>query len=89
MTEGDEHPFWVWGIFQPESRAIFGAIRRCERAYWTAAEAREEVQTVADEMRIGRITWDQVDDRTFVGRTALDYIVAVSGVLPPLGQPPS
>jgi hypothetical protein len=43
-------------ICRLDTREIFGAIRRCERAYWTAEHAREELQGLADEMQIGRIT---------------------------------
>jgi hypothetical protein len=33
---------------------------------------------VADEMRIGRISWDEVDDRRVVGRTELGYLAVVT-----------
>jgi hypothetical protein len=70
-------------IYQLDTREIFGAIQRCERAHWTAEQAREELQGLADEMQIGRITWDEVDDRTVIGRSELDYLAVVTSVLLP------
>jgi hypothetical protein len=35
-------------------------------------------------MRIGRIKWDEVDNRTWVGRTDLGYTVVVTSVLMPV-----
>ena len=74
---------WVWMIYQLDTREIFGAIRRCERAHWTAEQAREELQGLADEMQIGRITWDEVDHRTVIGRSELGYLAVVTSVLLP------
>ena len=63
------------------------AIARQRRSHWTAAQAREELHSVADEMRIGRITWDEVDDRRVVGRTQLGYLAVATSVLLPCEQP--
>ena len=68
-----DRSIWVWMIYQRDTREIFGAIRRCERAHWTAEQAREQLQGLADEMQIGRITWDEVDHRTVIGRSELGY----------------
>ena len=46
---------WVWMIYQLNTREIFGAIRRCERAYWTAEQPREELEGLANEMQIDRM----------------------------------
>jgi hypothetical protein len=89
ITIKREQPIWVWMIYQLESRTIFGAMKRCDRALWTDDEARAEVNVAADEMQIGRIRWDEVDERTWVGRTDLNYIVVVTSVLLPLGEPQS
>ena len=51
-----DRSIWVWMIYQLDTREIFGAIRRCDRAHWTAEQAREQLQGLADEMQIGRIT---------------------------------
>jgi hypothetical protein len=70
-----DRPIWVWLINNPDRPGdIFGALRRCNRAHWTAEAARTELHARADEMRIGRIKWDEVDDRTWVGRSDLGYI---------------
>jgi hypothetical protein len=34
-------------------------------------------------MRIDRITWDEIDERTIVGRSELGYLAVVTSVLLP------
>jgi hypothetical protein len=83
-----EHPVWVWMIYDPELKhTVFGGRWRCERCYWSAHLAREEVHNIADGQRLGRVKWDIVDDRTQVGRTELGFMAVVTSVLPPLGDP--
>jgi hypothetical protein len=89
ITIKSEQPIWVWMIYQLDTRALFGAVARCDHAYWTDDEARAAVHVAADEMHIGRIKWDEVDERTWVGRTDLGYIVVVTSVRLPLGEPQS
>ena len=80
-----EQSIWVWVINRPDKPGdIFGALRRCERAHWADDSARAEVNRVANEMRIGRIKWDEIDNRTWVGRTDLGYTVVVTSVLMPV-----
>jgi hypothetical protein len=84
----EERSIWVWVINRADRPGdIFGAMRRCERAHWTDDSARAEVIRLANEMRIGRIKWDEVDNRTWVGRTDLGYTVVVTSVLLPHGPP--
>jgi hypothetical protein len=83
-----EQSIWVWVIKRPDvPGAIFGALRRCERAHWSDDSARAEVNGHAAEMQIGPVRWEEVDDRTWVGRTDLAYVVVVTSVLLPPGQP--
>ena len=42
---------------------------------------------VADEMRIGRMIWDEIDKRTITGRSELGYLAVVTSVLLP-SKPP-
>jgi len=68
-----------------ETRAIVGGVRRCDRAFWSDDEARAEVKT-AEEMRIGAVHWDEVDERTWVGHSDVGYIAVVTSVrLPAAG----
>ena len=60
---------WLWVVYRVDSDAVFGAIRRAERLYKTAEEARSAVGQVADRMGAGEIRWDQTDEATWVART--------------------
>jgi hypothetical protein len=80
---------WVWVINRRDLPGdIFGALRRCEHAHWTDDQARAEVNNIAEEMRLGRVKWDEIDDRTWVGLTDLNYAIVVTSVLMPQGDPP-
>ena len=79
-----DRSIWVWVINRPDRRGdIFGAIRRCERAHWTEDSARAEVNSLADGIQLGHVKWDEVDDRTWVGRSDLGYVIVVTSVLLP------
>jgi hypothetical protein len=80
----EERSIWVWVINRPDTRQdVFGAMRRCDRAHWTAVSARAEVMVHVWELELGRVKWDEVDDRTWVGRSALGYMIVVASVLLP------
>jgi hypothetical protein len=49
---------WLWVVYRVDSDAVFGAIRRAERLYKTAEDARIAVGQVADRMGAGEIRWD-------------------------------
>jgi hypothetical protein len=76
----DQSTIWVW----------FSGMHRCERAHWSDEAARAEVNSLAEDMNIGRINWSQVDDRTWVGSTAPEatpFVVVVTSVLLPHTPP--
>jgi len=73
---------WLWVVYRVDSDAVFGAIRRAERLYRTAEEARSVVGQVADRMGAGEIRWDQTDEATWVARTTRYVFVAWSIRLP-------
>ena len=73
---------WLWVVYRVDSDAVFGAIRRAERLYRTAEEARSGVAEVADGMRAGEIHWDQTDEATWVARTTRHVCVVWSIRLP-------
>ena len=73
---------WLWVVDRVDSDAVFGAIRRAERLYRTAEEARGVVGQVADEMGADEIGWDQTDEATWVGRTTRYVCVVWSIRLP-------
>jgi hypothetical protein len=70
---------WLWVVYRVDSDAVFGAIRRAERLYRTAEEARDVVGQVADEMGADKVRWDQTDEATWVGRTTR-YVCVVSSI---------
>lgn len=53
---------WLWVVYRVDSDAVFGAIRRAERLYRTAEEARSVVGQVAERMGADEIRWDQTDE---------------------------
>ena len=73
---------WLWVVYRVDSDAVFGAIRRAERLYKTAEEARGAVGQVADRMGAGEIRWDQTDEATWVARTTRYVCVVWSIRLP-------
>ena len=73
---------WLWVVYRVDSDAVFGAIRRAERLYRTAEEARGAVGQVADRMGAGEIRWDQTDEATWVARTPRYICVVWSIRLP-------
>ena len=73
---------WLWVVYRVDSDAVFGAIRRAERLYRTAEEARSVVGQVADRMGAGEIRWDQTDEATWVARIARFVCVVWSIRLP-------
>ena len=73
---------WLWVVYRVDSDAVFGAMRRAERLYKTAEEARSAVGQVADRMGAGEIRWDQTDEATWVARTARYVCVVWSIRLP-------
>jgi hypothetical protein len=75
-------PVWLWVVYRVDSDAVFGAIRRAERLYRTAEEARSAVGQVADRMGAGEIRWDQTDEATWVARTTRYVCVVWSIRLP-------
>ena len=73
---------WLWVVYRVDSDAVFGAIRRAERLYRTAEEARSVVGQVADRMGADEIRWDQTDEATWVARTTRYVYVVWSIRLP-------
>jgi hypothetical protein len=73
---------WLWVVYRVDSDAVFGAIRRAERLYKTAEEARSAVGQVADRMGAGEIRWDETDEATWVARTTRYVCVVWSIRLP-------
>ena len=73
---------WLWVVYRVDSDAVFGAIRRAERLYRTAEEARSVVGQVADRMGAGEIRWEQTDEATWVARTTRYVCVVWSIRLP-------
>jgi hypothetical protein len=75
-------PVWLWVVYRVDSDAVFGAIRRAQRLYRTAEEARSVVEQVADRMGAGEMRWGQTDETTWVSRTTKYVCVVWSIRLP-------
>ena len=73
---------WLWVVYRVDNDAVFGAVRRAERLYRTAEEARSAVDQVADRMGVGEIRWDQTDQATWTARTTRHVCVVWSIRLP-------
>jgi hypothetical protein len=73
---------WLWVVYRVDNDAVFGAIRRAERLYRTAEEARSAVGEVADQMGASEIRWDQTDEATWTARTPRHVCVVWSIRLP-------
>ena len=73
---------WLRVVYRVDNDAVFGAVRRAERLYRTAEEARTAVEQVADRMGAGEIHWDQTDDATWTARTTRHVCVVWSIRLP-------
>ena len=73
---------WLWVVYRVDNDAVFGAIKRAERLYKTAEEARSAVEQVANRMGAGEIDWDETDEATWVARTTRYVCVVWSIRLP-------
>ena len=73
---------WLWVVYRVDNDAVFEAIKRAERLYKTAEEARSAVEQVANRMGAGEIDWDETDEATWVARTTRYVCVVWSIRLP-------
>jgi hypothetical protein len=73
---------WAAFVFAVGSPAAIGAIRASKQLHRTQIEARREAERWVDEMRLGWLRWQIVDDQSVVGHCGDRAVVLRSILLP-------
>ena len=83
-SRGQEQSDTVWAafVFSVGSSTAIGAIRASKRLHRTQIEARREAERWAEDMHLGPLRWEIVDDQSLVGRCG-DRAVVLRGILLP------
>jgi hypothetical protein len=81
-TQADNEVAWAAFVFAIGSPTAVGAIRASKRLHRTQMEARREAEHWAEEMRLGRVSWETVDDKSLVGHFGDRAVVLHSMLLP-------
>ena len=83
-SRGQEQSETVWAafVFALGSPAAIGAIRASKRLHRTQIEARREAERWAEDMRLGPLRWETVDDQSLVGHCGDRAVVLRSILLP-------
>jgi hypothetical protein len=69
-------------VFAIGSPTAIGAIRASKRLHRTQIEARREAERWAEDMRLGPLRWELVDDQSLVGHCGDRAVVLRSILLP-------
>ena len=85
-TQADNEVVWAAFIFAVGSPTAIGAIRASKRLHRTQIEARREAERWAEEMRLGPLHWEIVDDQSIVGHCGDRAVVLRSILLPALAE---
>ena len=81
-TQADSETVWAAFVFAVGSPAAIGAIRASKRLHRTQIEARREAERWAEDMRLGPLRWELVDDQSLVGHCGDRAVVLRSILLP-------
>ena len=73
---------WAAFVFAIGSPTAIGAIRASKRLHRTQIEARKETERWVEEMRLGPLRWEMVDDQSLVGHCGDRAVVLRSILLP-------
>jgi hypothetical protein len=65
---------------------VFGAARRSPRLHWTKRAAQEEAQGWIEDLRIGPMTWEVVDDDLLTVGRSRSYAAILYSILLPRGD---
>lgn len=87
VVKPEDRRGWAVMLYPSGVVDVFGAVRGSSRLHWTPRAAREEAQDWIEEMRIGPISWESIDDQIMIGRTRT-HCVVIRSILLPLGEPP-
>src|SRR5262245_56811175 len=66
-TLADSETVWAAFVFAVGSPTAIGALRASKRLHRTQIEARREAERWAEDMRLGPLRWEIVDDQSLVG----------------------
>jgi len=81
-TQADSETVWAAFVFAVGSPPAIGAIRASKRLHRTQIEARREAERWAEDMRLGTLRWEIVDDQSIVGHCGDRAVVLRSILLP-------
>jgi hypothetical protein len=81
-TPADRETVWAAFVFAVGSPTAIGAIRASKRLHRTQIEARREAERWAEEMCLGPLRWEIVDDQSLVGHCGDRAVVLRSILLP-------
>jgi hypothetical protein len=81
-TQPDDEIAWAAFVFAVGSPSAIGAIRASKRLHRTQIEARKEAERWAEEMRLGPLRWEIIDDQSVVGHCGDRAFVLRSILLP-------
>jgi len=91
LTEGARMPDrvgWFAVIYSNGSHDLVGSVRRSKRLHWTMREARHEMEGWVFELRLGKISWDTVEDNVIVARLPR-HIAVISNMYLPVDKLPA
>jgi hypothetical protein len=81
-AQADSETVWAAFVFAIGSPTAIGAIRASKRLHRTQIEARREAERWAEDLRLGPLRWEIVDDQSLVGHCG-DRAVVVRSILLP------
>ena len=81
-TQADSETVWAAFVFAVGSPTAIGAIRASKRLHRTQIEARREAERRAEDLHLGPLRREIVDDQSLVGRCG-DRAVVLRGILLP------
>jgi hypothetical protein len=73
---------WAAMLYPSAGAQVIGAMRGSKRLHWTQKGARAEAEKWVEEMQIGPITWEIVDDQVLIGRNSAHVLILRSILLP-------
>jgi hypothetical protein len=82
-TQADNEVAWAAFIFAIGSPTAVGAIPASRRLHRTQMEARQEAERWTEEMCLGSVSWEIVDDKSLVGHCGERAVVLHSMLLRP------
>jgi hypothetical protein len=82
-AQADSETVWAAFVFAVGSSNAIGAIRASKRLHRTQIDARREAERWAEDMRLGPLRWEIVDDQSLVGHCGDRAVVLPASYYPP------